>query len=144
MMKTFKSLSAEQKLAFLKLPVYISLLAASGKKLDEAEKLSAIKLAHTRSFSCEPLLAEFYMEADKEFESMIILTDKELPKELQLRETAIKRELLKLDKIIMEFGEEYTLAMHRSLKTFKEHVSNAHHSVIEDFVLPLSIPGLNG
>jgi hypothetical protein len=44
----------------------------------------------------------------------------------------------------MEFGEEYTLAMHRSLKTFKEHVSNAHHSVIEDFVLPLSIPGLNG
>ena len=142
-MKSFKSLSAEQRLALLKLPVYITLLAATGNKLDEAEKLSAVKLAHTRSFSCEPLLAEFYLEADKEFESRIIQTDKELPREIQLRETAIKRELLKLDKIIMKLGKEYSMAIHRSLKTFKEHVLNAHHSVIEDFVLPVSIPGLN-
>ena len=88
-------------------------------------------------------MAEFYIAADKDFESRIIQSDNELPKERQLRDKAIKRELLKLDKIVMEFGEDYNLAMHRSLKTFKEHVLNAHHSVIEDFVLPISIRGLN-
>ena len=88
-MTLFQNLSAEQKSELLKLPAYIALLAAAGIKLDEEERMTAIKLAHTRSFCCEPLLAEFY------------------------------------------------------LKTFKEHVVKAHHSVIEDFVFPVLIPGLN-
>jgi len=142
-MNSYRSLSAEQKLALLKLPVYVSLLAATDNTLDEAEKLSAIKLAHTRSFSCEPLLSEFYMEADKEFGNIINQLNRELPKQNQKREDIIKHELFKLEKIIAKLDSEFIEAMERSLKTFKEHVINAHHSVIEDFVLPISIPGLS-
>ena len=141
-MKIFKNLSAEQRLALLKLPVYVSLLATNDYKLDEAERLSIIKLAHTRSFSAEPLLIEFYKEADKELENMIAQVENDLPKQSQKREAAIKNELLKLDQLILILGTEYALAMYHSLKTFKDHVSSAHHSVIGDFVLPVSIPGL--
>jgi hypothetical protein len=28
------------------------------------------------------------------------------------------------------------------MKSFTEHVSKAHHNVLVDFILPLSIPGL--
>jgi len=141
-MKSYKNLSAEQKRALLKLPVYISLLAATDNKLDEAERLSAIKLAYIRSFSCEPLLAEFYIAANREFENIINQLERDLPKQSTKREEAIKGELLKLDKIISKLGNDFNLALKLSMKTFKEHVSHAHHSVIEDFLLPIPISGL--
>jgi len=141
-MKLFKNLSAGQKKALLKLPAYISLLASTDLKMDEAEKMSAIKLAHTRSFSCEPLLADFYREADRNFEKNIVQLNKELPMEMGIREAEVQKEIRNLEKIVLKLGDDYTLAMQRSLKTFKEHVAKAHHSVIEDFILPITIPGL--
>ncbi len=142
-MTLFQNLSADQKRELLKLPAYIALLAAAGIKLDEEERMSAIKLAHTRSFCCEPLLAEFYHLADINFEFNINQLDQDLPKEKGKREAEIIRELHILDRIVSKLGKGYTIAMHRSLKTFKEHVAKAHHSVIEDFVFPVLIPGLN-
>ncbi len=140
--KSLSSLSDEQKLALLKLPVYISLLAASDNSLDEEERLSATKLAHTKSFSCEPLLAEFYREADKYFESNMLQLGRDLPKAAESREAVILNEIQIMENILSILGPDYALAMHRSLKTFKTHVAKAHHSVIEDFVLPIAIPGL--
>jgi H+-transporting ATPase len=44
----------------LKLPAYISAIAAgSDDALDETEKKSAIKFAHTKTFSCDPLFMNF-------------------------------------------------------------------------------------
>ena len=141
-MKSYKSLSPDQKQALVRLPVYISLLAAADNLLDEAEMLAATKLAHTKSFSCEPLLAEFYWEADKCFESNMLQIRRDLPKTVESREAAIHIKILIIDKILSKLGPDYNLAIHRSLKTFKIHVAKAHHSVIEDFVLPIAIPGL--
>ena len=141
-MKSYKNLSPDQKQALVRLPVYISLLAATDNLLDEAERLSATKLAHTKSFSCEPLLAEFYREADKYFESNMIQLGRDLPKAAGTREAAILKEIRIMENILSKLGPDYALAMHRSLKTFKNHVAKAHHSVIEDFVLPIAIPGL--
>ena len=143
-MSLFKNLSAKEKEALLKFPVYISLLAAScDDTLDETEKEAAIKFAHTKTFSCDPLLTKFYTEAEKVFESNIAQIDKELPKEKHSREDAIKKELKNLNKIIMKLGKEYTLTMHRSMTSFKNHVSKAHHNVFVDFIFPLPIPGLS-
>ncbi len=141
-MKSFENLTAQQKQALLKMPAYITLLAASNSRLDEPERMEAIKLSHILSFSCEPILAEFYKEADKEFEFNIVQLDEDLPKGKETREVAIEGELSNLEKIISKLGQKYGAAMHRSLKAFKEHVSKAHHSVIEDFLLPIPIPGL--
>jgi len=51
-------------------------------------------------------------------------------------------ELLKLEKIVRRLGKEYSSTMHHSMKSFTEHVSKAHHNVLLDFIIPVSIPGL--
>jgi fructoselysine-6-P-deglycase FrlB-like protein len=142
-MDPLKNISEKEKEALLKFPAYISMLAASSDdKLDEAEKKSAIKFAHTKTFTCDPLLAGFYMQASKAFKRNIEQLDKELPKEKAKREAAIKKELLDLEKIVLKLGKEYASTMQSSMKSFKEHVSKAHHNVLVDFISPLSIPGL--
>jgi anaerobic ribonucleoside-triphosphate reductase len=143
-MVSFKNLSVLENERLLKFPAYISMLAANcDDKLDEAEKKAAIKFAHTKTFSCDPLLAEFYKKADEVFEINIEQLDKDLPKGIIKRETAIKMELLKLEKIVLKLGKEYSSTMHRSMKSFTEHVSKAHHNVLVDFIFPIPIPGLS-
>lgn len=143
-MNILNNLSKQESEALLNFPVYISLLAANNDGiLDEAEKGSAIKLTHIKSFSCDPLLADFYEETDKVFKKKIVQIDNSLPKGKLRREVAIKNELLKLEKILLKLGKEYASAMHHSMQSFKEHVSKAHHNVLVDFIFPLPIPGLS-
>ena len=142
-MKSTEVLSEQEEKMLLKFPAYISLLAANNdNKLDKAEKKSAIKFAHIKTFSCNPMLTEFYREADQVFENNITQLDIELPKGEIFRETAIKEELAKLDKIVMKLGTSYALAIHHSMRTFKAHVSQAHHNVLIDFAFPMPIKGL--
>jgi hypothetical protein len=138
----FNDLTVQQKQALVKFPAYVSFLAATDSKLDEAEKLVAIKFAHTKSFSCHPILAEFYKESETAFENNLKQIEISLPKDKISRDLAIKKELVLLEKILLKLGHEYATALHHSMKTFRYHVSRAHHSVIEDFILPISIPGL--
>lgn len=143
-MKPIINLPEEKNQALLKFPAYISLLAANNDgKLDEGEKKSAIKFAHIKTFSSGPLLTEFYKEADSVFKQHIEQLDKDLPKEKNKREDFIKNELLNLEKIVVKLGGEYASTMHRSMKSFKDHVSKAHHSVLVDFIFPMPIKGLN-
>ena len=142
-MKPFKNLSTQEKETLLKFPAYISLLAANNDgKLDEAEKKSAIKFSHIKTFSSDPLLTEFYKEADKVFENNILQLNKDLPINKAARDADLKKELMKLEAIVLKLGEEYTTVMHRSMKSFKDHVSQAHHSVLMDFVFRMPIKGL--
>ena len=141
-MKRYSDLTDQQKQELLKFPVYISMLAASDSELDETERMVAIKFAHTRSFSCEPLLSEFCRESEIVFERYLAQLEMLLPTDKIGREATIRKELVKLEKILSKLSEEYVVVMHKSMKIFKEHVSRAHHSVIEDFILPISIPGL--
>ena len=97
---------------------------------------------HIKTYSCDPLLTEFYEEADKVFENNIKQLDEDLPKEKELREAALKKELLKLETIVVKLGENSALVMHRSMEAFKDHVSQAHHSVLVDFIFPMPIKGL--
>lgn len=143
-MKQFSTLTKDEKEALLNFPAYITLLAAnSDGLLDKAEKKEAVKLEHIKTFSADPLLAEFYKEADKVFKNNLEQLDKNLPKEKNSREAAIKKELPKLENIISKLGDDYTSVMHRSMKSFKDHVSKAHHNVLIDFIFPMPIKGLS-
>jgi len=142
-MKPFNKLTAQENEALLKFPAYISILAAfSNDKLDKAEKNTAMKFAHTKTFTCDPLLSDFYKEAEKIFEKNIEQLDKDLPKEKDDRNAAIKKELLKLETIVKKLGNEYASAMNRSMNSFTEHVSKAHFNVLTDFIFPLTALGL--
>jgi hypothetical protein len=142
-MKVFRNLTDLQKQELLKFPVYISLLASTGSQMDEAERMVAIKLAHTKAFSCQPLLAEFCRESEIVFADNLTQLEAVLPINKKERDAAIRKELLNLETILLKLGKEYVSVMHQSMKTFKEHVLKAHHSVIEDFLFPISIPGLS-
>jgi hypothetical protein len=143
-MKSFKELPAHEQEALLKFPAYISLLAAnnSNNGMDKIEKKSAIKFAHIKTYSCRPILSDFFQEAEKEFKNNLVKLDKELPKNKEQREQAIKKELRKLEPILLEMGKDYASAMHYGMKTFKDHVSKAHRNVLEYFIFPLPIPGI--
>lgn len=141
-MKQFKKLTVEQKQALLKFPAYISLLATSGGEIDDEERMVAIKFAHTKAFSCQPRLAEFCRQSEQVFEENLKQLENALPKDKKLRDAAIRIELLKLEPILSRFGTIFAFDFHESMKTFREHVSKAHHTVIMDFILPIRIPGL--
>jgi hypothetical protein len=142
-MTPFKKLSINENEALLKFPVYMALLAANGDGiLDEAEKKAAIELAHIKSFSCHPHLTEFYKAADSVFEYNLVQIDQILPKEKDAREVVIKKELLRLEKLASKLGRVYSSNLHRSMKTFTQHVYRAHHSVMVDFIFPVPIHGL--
>jgi len=142
-MNWIKNISETENEALLKFPVYVSLLAAlKDSKLDEAERKSAIKFSHIKTYSCDPLLTSFYDAADKVFEKNMLQLDKDLPVKNEERVTAIKKELSNLEKIVLKLGKDYTTVMHRSMKSFKEHVSKAHDNVLVDFIFPMPIKGL--
>lgn len=143
-MYPFKKLSEKENEELLKFPAYISLLAANFEgKLDEVEKKSAIKFSHIKTFSCDPLLSEFYKAADKVFKTNIESIDRELPKDKDSREAAIKQELQVLVQIASKLGKKYAATMHRGMESFKEHVSRAHNNILVDIIFPISIPGLS-
>lgn len=142
-MQSLQGLSIKEKKALFRFPAYISLLAAnSDGMLDKAEKKAAVKFSHIKTYSCDPLLADFYAEAEKHFEENIEELDKGLPEGRDKREKVISDELAELEKIVAKLGKEYVTVMHRSMKSFKEHVSKAHHNVLVDFIFPVPLEGL--
>lgn len=139
-----KKITNKEYELLLKFPAYISLLAANTDGvLDKDEKFSANELAHIKTFSCDPLLQDFYKEVGRSFEHTLENLDKSLPFGKESRATTIKVELLSIENIILKLGNEYTAIMHKSMKEFKDHVSNAHHNVLIDFLFPVPIKGLS-
>lgn len=139
-----KKITNQEHELLLKFPAYISLLAANRDGvLDKDEKFSANELVHIKSFSGDPLLQDFYKEVDRSFEHTLENLDKSLPVGKDNRATAIKVELLSIENIMLKLGDEYTSIMHQSMKSFKDHVSNAHHNVLVDFLFPVPIKGLS-
>ena len=142
-MIVFQNLSKKENDALLKFPAYISLLAANSDGiLDEAEKAAAIKISHTKTFTCDALLEDYYREADLVFEKTIESIDRDLPKEINHREAAIKKALYSIERTALKLGNDYCTAMNISMRSFTEHVSKAHHNIFIDFIFPLPIPGI--
>lgn len=139
-----KGLSDQEHELLLKFPAYISLLAANTDGvLDDDEEFSANELAHMKSFSCDLKLEGFYKEVNLNFETTLDVLDKSLPKGKEGRAAAIKAELVKIENIMLKLSDEYTSIMHKSMRSFKDYVSNAHHNVLVDFIFPIPIKGLS-
>ncbi len=139
-----KKLSNKEHELFLKFPAYISLLAANLDGLfDEVEQFSANEFAHMKTYSCDLKLEDFYRELCRNFETSLDELNKSLPKEKELRAKAIEKELINIENIMLKLGDEYSSVMHESMRSFKDHISRAHHNVLVDFLFPIPIKGLN-
>jgi hypothetical protein len=138
-----KQLDERECSQLLKFPAYISLLAANSVGgLDVREMKAVMKLTHIRTFTCEPILADFYARVESTFEATITELNQQLPGTKQEREAAIRKELARLDIILKRVGKNDAAIMRHSLKAYKDHVSKAHRNVLEYFIFPLPIEGL--
>ena len=143
-MLTYHDLSPHQQELLKKYPVYESLLAATyhNHGIDAKEKQTAISFIHVKSFHHDHLLAEFYKAAEADFEKNLVLLNDQLPKEKKAREERIREEIIKIERIVKHLGGDFATAMHKSMEQFREHVANAHQSLVEYFVFPIPIKGL--
>jgi hypothetical protein len=143
-MNTLANLSDTEQHEFLKFPVYVSLLAANEYgATDDIDQKTAIEFDHTKTYTCNPMLSEFYEKADLVFQKNFTDLDKELPKGKLARATAIKAELTRLETLLLKFDKEYAIVMHQSMKSFKNHISTAHWNVLDGFLFPIPIKGLS-
>jgi hypothetical protein len=143
-MKPFYDLTDEENKQLLLLPVYITLKVLSDGKEDEKNaREAAVRFAHTKTFSCDPLLIPFYREVDKNFEQSLENVHTQLPKEKMERKTAIENELRLIDRIVYKLDEQYVEVIHRSMKSFGEHVAKTQNNVISNFVFPMPMPGFD-
>lgn len=141
-MQHFKELPQTDREKLLQFPAYLTLLAANNVSLEKSEKQEAQKFAHIKTFTSHPLLRDFYEEVDSRFKSDLEKLDAELPKDKDQREQTIRKRLVEIEMVLGKLSEEYSLIMHKSMQSFKEHISRAHHNVLESFVFPVPIKGL--
>lgn len=140
----FKNLSTREYELLLKFPVYVSLLAANGDgQMDSTEKLSAIEFTHVKTYSCDLLLGDFFKEVDNSFERTLQELDNSLPTGRVNRNTMIKSKLTKIEAIVSKLSADDAAIIHRSMKSYKEHISRAHHNILIDFLFAVPIHGLS-
>lgn len=143
-MNTFNELSTDEQKEFLKFPVYVSMLAANADgTTDDAEKNTAIAFDHTKTYTSNILLAGFYQKADQAFRANWKQLDAALPKGQAERKTALSAKMGKLETLLKKFDADYQAAMHKSMQAFKDHVSRAHYNILDDFLFPVPIKGIN-
>lgn len=143
-MNNLKALNAHETEQLLKFPAYISLLASTAEEgIDDEEKNAAVKLTHIKTYSCNPLLAEFYKKAEDVFEQTITSLDRELPHNKEERKSAIITELNRLEPLLKKLPPDYASVFRKSMESYKKHVSKAHRNVLEYFIFPLPIEGIS-
>ena len=68
MIKQFEKLTTEERELLYKAPVLVSVLAScSFNEVNKSQKADAIKLAHLKTFTANPLLLPYYAEVEKTF-----------------------------------------------------------------------------
>jgi len=140
----FENLTTPEHESLLKFPAYISLLAANvDGKLDETEESTAVDFVHIKTYSSDPLLVDFFNDVHQTFSITLNALNKALPLGKVNRDSAIKKKLVELEAIINKLDPDHADVIRKSIQSFKDHVSRAHHNVLLDFIFPFPIKGLN-
>jgi hypothetical protein len=144
MIKQFEKLTEEEQALLLKAPVLVSVLAAcSFNYVNKAQKADAIKLAHFKTFTAAPVLLPYYIEVDKTFRDQFDATVQEYFPFDDEKRNQLKKEISRVNNVIARLDKDYAAILHKSLEKYARHVNKAAHSIFEDFIFPIPIPGLS-
>lgn len=144
MIKQFEKLTSEESSLLLKAPVLVSVLAScSTNEVNKTQKADAIKLAHIKTFTSAILLIPYYMEVERNFKEQFDATAREYFPFDEEKRNALKQEISKINSVIKKLDREYARELHKSLESYARHVERAGHSVFQDFIFPIPIPGLS-
>ena len=144
MIKQFEKLTKEETELLLKAPILVSVLASStNHEINKLEKADAIKLAHLKTFTADPLLVKYYNEVEKNFNNYFETIEKKYAPFDDSKREALKKEINNINTIIAKLDKEFANTLHRSLSGYAGHVKKAGRGFLENFIFPLPIPGLN-
>jgi hypothetical protein len=143
MMTEFKTLTGEEKALLLKAPVLVSVLAScSPNQINETQKKDAIRLAHLKTFTADPVLLPYYQEAEKHFAEQFDKTAAFYYPFDDAKRAALKEEISRVGAIIAKLDDLLAQRLRKSLERYAAHVKRSTHSVFQDFIFPLPIKGL--
>ncbi len=143
-MKHYSDLNESEKKQLLKLPAYMSLLTSTTEAgIDKEEKDTAVKITHVKAYSSDPILVDFYKEAESVFEKTITDLDAKLPHNREERKIAIQLELNKLESLLSKLDPDFVSALRRSIRSYDYYISKAHQNVMEYFIFPMPIDGIS-
>ncbi len=143
MIEQFEKLTKEEAALLMKAPALVSLLAASiSNKISIKDKADAIKLAHVKTFTADPMLIKYYEEVELNF----IATFEEIEKQYEpfddTKRASLKNEIQTVNRVISKLDRKFGLTLQLSLTRYAGHVRKAERSVLEDFIFPFILPGL--
>ena len=144
MITQFKSLTAEERELLLKAPALVSVLASiSHKEVNETQKRDAIKLAHLKTFTADPLLIPYYQETEKHFAEQFDATAARYYPFDEAKRKELKEEINRVSGVIAKLDPLYAERLSWSLQRYADHVKRSTHSVFQDFLFAFHIQGLN-
>lgn len=145
MIKRFENLSVEDQSLLLNAPVLLSVLVSSSPaEVNKGQKADAIKLSHLKTFTADPLLIPFYVEVEKGFKEKFESAVEEYMPFDEAKVKKLKEEIGRINLVLQKLSTEYAQKLHKSFEKYEKHVRKAGHSVIQDFIFPVPIPGLTG
>lgn len=132
-------LSQEDRDILLKAPAVVAILAAISDdgEVSKHEKSESIKLSHLRTYTSEPVLHNYYKEAEKVFENHFDQIMASLPAEWKEKEDFLEAELTQLKVVLPKLNDVYAKELVNSLKSFAKHVFKSNASFLDYFVLPV-------
>lgn len=143
MVKEFEKLTDEERALMFKAPVLVSVLAScSLNEVNKSSKADAIKLAHLKTFTADPLLLAYYNVVEKDFKDEFEAALKKYFPFGEAEQNSIKKEMGKIGLIMNKLNVGYADVLNRSLAKYSNHVKKAGHSIFEDFLFPVPIKGL--
>lgn len=142
-MKHFKKLTKDEIELLLKAPVLVSVLAASrDHKISNEEKADAIKLAHLKTFTADPLLLSYYKEVENNFKHYFEMIVKKYAPFNDVKREELKKEINILNTVIIKLNKKIAKTLHNSLSRYAEHVKKSERSFLGNFIFPIPILGL--
>jgi hypothetical protein len=144
MISQFENLSDEERELLYKAPVLVSVLASCAYgQVNGTQKNDAIKLAHLRQFTADPILQPYYREVDKVFKQQFEeAANIYYPFDDEKREE-LKKEISRVNEIITKLNPSYGRELLKSLEGYAKHVKKSVHTVFQDFIFPITYSKIN-
>jgi len=144
MIKQFEKITTEERSLLYKAPVLVSVLVScSFNEVNKYQEADAIKLAHLKTFTAIPLLRPYYQEVELAFKEQFETAIKKYFPFDEAKRNELKGEIDRINLVIGKLDKEYAHALHKSLEGYANHVKKAAHSIFQDFIFPMPIPGLS-
>ncbi len=130
-MENLSVLTDEERAQLYAAPSLISyLIGGADDNLDKNERDTAIKIANYRKFTSDSALHYYYEQVGLVFEPTLDKLISELPATAAERTPILSDQLAALNPLLAKLDPEYAEILHKSFKSFAQHVAKASGGIL--------------